>query len=99
MAKPSDLGSDEWGFESLVAHMEDYENCPKCGANLRGAPIPTEHTEQFGGEAFYSRMIGVEVQGVYDGVLYWMCPDCRGTWHRWPRDSRLYRAARARGVE
>jgi len=28
-------------------------------------------------------MVGVEVPGVYDGVLYWECPDCGAAWHRW----------------
>jgi rubrerythrin len=28
------------------------------------------------------RLIGVEVSGVYDGILVWCCPDCG---HLWPR--------------
>lgn len=51
--------------------------CPNCGADLT-AP---------GG---YFRVIGVEVRGVYDGVLHWLCPDCGHTWHRWP-DGHPYR--------
>lgn len=41
------------------------------------------------------RTIGVEIWGVYDGVLFWRCPDCGGSWHRWSPDSwlRLYKAA------
>lgn len=31
---------------------------------------------------FYSRMMGYEIRGVYDGVLFWGCPDCG---HLWPR--------------
>ena len=27
-------------------------------------------------------MIGVEVRGVYDGMLYYQCPDCGGRWRR-----------------
>jgi hypothetical protein len=29
-------------------------------------------------------ILGVEVRGKYDGILYWECPDCEHTWHRWP---------------
>ena len=29
------------------------------------------------------RIVGVEVQGVYDGALYWTCRDCGARWHRW----------------
>ncbi len=41
-------------------------------------------------ERFFSRVIGMEVRGVYDGVLYWQCPDCGGRWHRWPPGDRLH---------
>jgi rubredoxin len=30
----------------------------------------------------FSRLMGIEIQGTYDGVLYWMCPDCKAGWHR-----------------
>lgn len=41
------------------------------------------------------RAIGVEIRGVYDGVLFWGCPDCGGSWHRWSPDDwpRLHEAA------
>jgi hypothetical protein len=32
---------------------------------------------------YYSRVIGWEVQGVYDGMLFYRCPDCGYAWHRW----------------
>jgi hypothetical protein len=35
-------------------------------------------------ETHYSRVITVERRGVYDGGLYFMCPDCGFKWHRWP---------------
>lgn len=47
-----------------------HEQCPKCGANLK--------------DGGYSRKLGIEIRGVYDGILYWMCPDCGEPWHRWP---------------
>jgi hypothetical protein len=39
-------------------------------------------------ERFYSRLIGIEIQGGYDGVSYWMCPDCEYTWDRWTGEER-----------
>lgn len=30
----------------------------------------------------WGRFMGIEVQGVYDGVLIWKCQDCE---HMWPR--------------
>jgi hypothetical protein len=35
-------------------------------------------------DRFFSRKIGVEIPGAYDGILYWNCPDCAANWHRWP---------------
>jgi RNase P subunit RPR2 len=26
---------------------------------------------------------GVEIQGVYDGILFWRCLDCGHAWQRW----------------
>jgi hypothetical protein len=59
---------------------------------LRGEEIPEDQRHE-GGPTHGSNAIGVEVWGAYDGVLYWMCPACLGTWLRWPRED--FRHARA----
>lgn len=74
-------------------------NCPHCNSDLRGKEIPLEYldkgyygdwTEEDGylGEVprYYGREIVVEVRGVYDGGLYYLCPDCGKAWHRWEND-------------
>jgi hypothetical protein len=33
-------------------------------------------------ERFFSKVIGVELGEVYDGVCYWACPVCGSAWHR-----------------
>lgn len=48
------------------------EDCPSCKADLRTSVNGVE----------YYRTIGMEVRGMYDGVLFWICPDCD---HAWPR--------------
>lgn len=48
------------------------ERCPHCEVDLRNPEYPR-----------YSRKIGVEIPEIYDGVLYWLCPDCDATWNRW----------------
>ena len=61
------------------------DNCPSCGVDLRGEPIPQEYLDAgyYGpSTTHYRRNIGVEVPGVYDGVLYWQCPDCGRAWVR-----------------
>jgi formate dehydrogenase maturation protein FdhE len=40
-----------------------------------------------------THMYGVEVQHIYDGVLYWECGRCMWRWHRWPVGSHLRRLA------
>lgn len=64
--------------------MSEKELCPLCGADFA-----------YGATGQCSRKIGVEIRGVYDGVLFWQCPDCGGRWHRFPATHPLYeRAAR-----
>lgn len=61
--------------------------CPECGKG-QGAEIPGSPGDH------YSDIIMVEIQGVYDGGLFYMCPFCDHLWHRWsPEDKRLYAAA------
>jgi len=62
--------------------------------DLRGDPIPIQYRDEYyGGKEFFMRTIMVEIRGVYDGGLYYMCPDCGGKWHRWPEDDFRYAKA------
>ena len=31
----------------------------------------------------FSKLLGIEVRGKYNGVSYWQCPSCKATWDRW----------------
>ena len=75
---------------------EENEICPSCKRSLRGQRIPTEYLEagsygEWDGVTprYYSQKIGIEVRGVYDGVLFWKCPFCAHEWHRWPEGHAL----------
>jgi hypothetical protein len=64
--------------------MQKYDECPFCKADLTGEPIPEDLREKhYGGSTHYSRLIGIEIRGGYDGVSYLECPDCRIRWDRW----------------
>ena len=30
----------------------------------------------------FSKLLGIEIMGGYDGVSYWQCPFCKTTWDR-----------------
>lgn len=32
---------------------------------------------------YFSNLIGIEIQGEYDGVSRWRCPECNSEWCRW----------------
>jgi hypothetical protein len=56
--------------------MEEFKACPHCGRSLEDPDLPD-----------YELAVGVEIQGVYDGVLYWADlgeGGCGGAWNRWP---------------
>lgn len=65
-------------------YHHETEQCPRCRHSMLGESIPQRNRELYGGKTHFSRVIGVEVPGVYDGVLYWKCPDCDHKWHRFP---------------
>lgn len=67
--------------------MSGLDNCPHCGVSLIGDPIPEKDRHHFGKETHFRREVGIEIWGAYDGILYWQCPDCGGSWHRWPVES------------
>lgn len=69
------------------------DRCPHCGNSLQGNPIPEDQLSNYGGATHYRREVGVEVRGVYDGTLYWQCPDCEGAWHRFSKGDARYTAA------
>jgi len=56
--------------------------CPN-GCDLRADLIPQEYIAKGyyeKGATHYSRLLGIEISGVYDGVLIWNCPDCGLYW-------------------
>lgn len=68
---------------------EPRKHCPHCGADLEivvGLDPGTTRPEP---------VVGVEIPEVFDGVLYWMCANCRGAWHTWPPEAgRRFEAAK-----
>lgn len=60
------------------------DTCPN-GCDLRADPIPQEYIDAgyYGdGVTHYSRLMGYDFPGIYDGVFIWGCPNCGGYWPR-----------------
>jgi hypothetical protein len=64
------------------------EQCPTCFADLQASEIPGTDPVRH-----YSRLIGVEIPSVYDGVLYYECPFCTDRFHRFRDGTDLWRKA------
>lgn len=62
--------------------LVDRRICPHCGKDLSYSVGPDEHHPE---PATYSRLIGIEVRDVYDGILVWHCPECHVSWPRFTR--------------
>lgn len=50
------------------------DGCPSCGAEL--GFIDDEGVPQ-------SRRIGIVLPLDFDGVMFWVCPECEHAWHTW----------------
>lgn len=48
----------------------EVDRCPHC-----------DSSQVLDGER---RTFMVQIRGLYDGGLFYECPDCGGRWHRWP---------------
>ena len=62
--------------------MNDLSYCPECGSSWDNGPIPESMREFYSPPYRWSRLIGVEIQGQFDGVSLWQCPDCKTQWDR-----------------
>jgi hypothetical protein len=67
------------------------EVCPHCGVDLLGDPLPEQF--QLPGLTRYRFVLAIEIRGVYDGPLFYGCPFCWGTWHRFDSTHTLWSAA------
>lgn len=57
--------------------------CPNCGANLDGGPVPQEYVDKgyYREGTRWSRVIGIS-DLKKDRIVAWLCPDCDHQWER-----------------
>lgn len=46
-------------------------------------------------DADFDRVVGIEITGIYDGVLFWRCYACGRSFQRWPEDHGLHAKAQS----
>lgn len=82
------LGLDATGAVRRAAAREgtktNFNRCPYCRTELRT-----------GRRKKRTRMIAIEITDIYDGALFFACPDCGKTFNFWNPDTEadLYQAA------
>jgi hypothetical protein len=60
------------------------KNCPACGYDFTGEPIPPESRALFGNATHFSLVVLVDYSHLgYDGAGEYMCPNCGSRWGRW----------------
>lgn len=67
-----------WECTCGATWRDSKENCPHCGAQLQGDPIPEQSRHLFGATHF-SRKIGV-YDTYKDRTVEYQCPDCGQRW-------------------
>lgn len=73
--------TEQSNAERPVEQPVGLDDCPGCGVDLIGEPIPEEwRNRYYGGATHYTRRIGIEPRGL-DRVTHWRCPECG---HEWP---------------
>jgi hypothetical protein len=63
--------------------LDQYGNCPICKESWDSGDIPKKYREHYSPPYKFSKLIGVEIQGEYDGISEWQCPFCKTIWDRW----------------
>lgn len=59
---------------------DHYGKCPECGNSWDGGDIPERIRDYYSPPYKWSRIIGIEIPGGYDGISYYRCPDCPAIW-------------------
>lgn len=77
-ASNAQILSDVW---RMVNRAYPIPECPGCGADLTGEPIPQDQRWMFGGALYFDRRIG-EYDSRADRTIGYRCSICN---HRWSR--------------
>ncbi|MEK6832530.1 MAG: hypothetical protein AABY32_00655 [Nanoarchaeota archaeon] len=68
--------------QKTVSNINNLLVCPECKCSWDDGPIPEKDRDNYSYPYRFSRLIGIEYQGEYDGISAWQCPDCKTIWNR-----------------
>lgn len=75
------------GQETYAPVTNSTLRCPRCLTSWDGGPIPEAVRQHYSPPYRWSKLVGVEIPGVYDGVHHWKCFSCQTTFPRWIEDA------------
>ena len=62
-------------YEFFLNKYQDEEKATSAAKNYGCTPESPKH--------FGKNVIGIEIQGMYDGISFWECQGCKTTFDRW----------------
>jgi hypothetical protein len=74
--------SDWDGGSILETFIKQREEGVKMWQGKSDEEIEAYMKESYSPPYRWGRKTGIEIQGGYDGVSYWQCPDCKATFNR-----------------
>lgn len=93
--KPGDrtcpkCGSDWDGGSILETFIRQRDEGSEYWAGKSDQEIEEEMKSSYGAPYRWGREIGIEIQGGYDGVSFWRCPDCGTDFDRWTGEEKIW---------
>lgn len=76
-------GFDFKGESIVEAFKKQRDEGSKWLAGKTDEEIEKYVHERYSPPYCFSKIMGIEIQGKYDGVSYWQCTNCNTYWDRW----------------
>ena len=70
------------GGSILETFIKQREEGIKCWQGMSNEKIEQYMKESYSPPYRWRRQLGIEVEGLYDGISYWKCPDCNTLFDR-----------------
>lgn len=70
----------------MKTKLDHYGNCPECGESWDAGDIPKKDRKNYSEPFKWSKLVGIEIRGGYDGISQYECPFCKAKWDRWTEE-------------